>query len=101
MDLGTSITAQRDRDITAEGKDFAFADLPYLINTAKKTGASSNLVTAHFRSYFTRPTYTLHDKYSLTGTYRRDGSSRFGPSKKFGDFWSVSGAWKLNRENFI
>ena len=101
MDLGTSITAQRNGYIQSEGKDFAFSDLFHLINAAKKVGASSNLTPAHFRSYFTRLTYTLHDKYSVTGTYRRDGSSRFGPNKKFGDFWAISGAWDLNRENFM
>ena len=101
MDLGMSITEQRDRYIQAVASNYAFSNLTALANTSVKETISSDRTLTHFRSYFTRLTYTLHDKYSVTGTYRRDGSSRFRPSKKFGNFWAVSGAWELNRESFI
>lgn len=52
-------------------------------------------------SYFGRLKYTLKDKYILTGTIRTDGSSRFSQNNRWGVFPSVSGAWKINEENFL
>ena len=101
MDLGTTVTEQRDRYIQAAGQDYAFSNLTYLTNAAKPTIASSLRTLAHFRSYFNRLTYMLNSKYSATATFRRDGSSRFGPNKKYGNFWALSSAWNLNRESFI
>lgn len=101
VDLGTSITEQRDRDIRAAASNYAFPDRPSLRNASVKELASSLRTLAHFRSYFTRLTYTLNGKYSMTGTYRRDGSSRFRPSERYGNFWALSGAWNLSQEDFI
>jgi iron complex outermembrane receptor protein len=52
-------------------------------------------------SYFGRLKYTLKDKYIITGTIRTDGSSRFSQNNRWGVFPSVSGAWKINEENFL
>jgi len=52
-------------------------------------------------SMFSRAEYNYNLKYFLSGSYRRDGSSRFGPDTRWGDFWSVSGAWSINKEGFM
>jgi len=63
--------------------------------------------TAGFRnqtnliSYFGRVEYNYNDKYLLNGVIRTDGVSRFGPDYKFGTFPSVSGAWRISKENFF
>ena len=45
--------------------------------------------------------YDLADKYFFSASYRRDASSRFHPDHRWGNFWSVGGAWLLNREEFM
>lgn len=50
-------------------------------------------------SYVGRVNYHYHHKYYLTGSLRFDGSSRF--AKKWGTFPSLSGAWRISRENFM
>jgi TonB-linked SusC/RagA family outer membrane protein len=52
-------------------------------------------------SYFGRVEYSFDDKYLLNGVIRTDGSSRFGPDYKFGTFPSVSGAWRISKEDFF
>lgn len=37
----------------------------------------------------------------LSGSFRRDASSRFAPEHRWGNFWSVSGAWVLNKESWF
>lgn len=62
---------------------------------------SSDYWASTFRSQFSRLSYNLLDKYLLMATIRRDGSSKFGENNQFGVFPSVSGAWKMHREEFI
>ena len=52
-------------------------------------------------SYFGQVRYNYDDKYFLHGIFRRDGSSKFIGNNKWGNFWSVGGAWILNREGFL
>ncbi len=52
-------------------------------------------------SLFGRLDYNFADKYLLSGTIRRDGSSVFAPESRYGWFPSVSGAWRVSRENFF
>ncbi|WPU95229.1 TonB-dependent receptor [Mucilaginibacter sabulilitoris] len=52
-------------------------------------------------SYFGRVEYSFDDKYLLNGVIRTDGSSKFGPSYKFGTFPSISGAWRISKEDFF
>ena len=52
-------------------------------------------------SYLGRVNYDYNDKYILSASIRRDGSSRFGANTKWGWFPSVSGAWRLSKEDFF
>lgn len=52
-------------------------------------------------SYFGRLNYDYKGKYLLSGIFRRDGSTKFGPNNKFGNFWSVSGGWVVDKEDFF
>ncbi|RYZ96347.1 MAG: SusC/RagA family TonB-linked outer membrane protein, partial [Sphingobacteriaceae bacterium] len=52
-------------------------------------------------SYFGRVEYSFADKYLLNAVLRADGSSLFGPDYKFGYFPSVSGAWRISKEDFF
>lgn len=52
-------------------------------------------------SLFSRVNYTYDSKYLLSATLRRDGSSRFIADNRWGNFYSVSGAWRIDREKFM
>lgn len=52
-------------------------------------------------SFFGRLNYTFKDKYLLQTSLRADGSSRFAENNRWGYFPTVSGAWKINLENFM
>ncbi len=52
-------------------------------------------------SLFGRVNYSFEEKYLLSSTIRRDGSSRFSEDNRWGTFFSVSGAWRLDRESFL
>jgi len=52
-------------------------------------------------STFADATYSYDGKYSISAGVRRDGSSRFGSNKRYGVFYSVSGAWNIDKEAFM
>jgi TonB-linked SusC/RagA family outer membrane protein len=45
--------------------------------------------------------YSYGGKYLAQVSFRHDGASNFGDNKKYGDFFSVSGGWNVEREEFI
>ena len=49
----------------------------------------------------TRASYDFNEKYYGSVSYRRDASSRFHPDNRWGNFWSVSAAWDMAKEDFI
>ena len=51
--------------------------------------------------YFSRLNYNYDNRYFVAGSYRRDGSSRFADDARWGNFYSYSGAWRLDQENFL
>ena len=52
-------------------------------------------------SFFGQASYNLDHKYLLSATFRADGSSKFAPGNQWGYFPSVSGAWVINKEEFL
>jgi TonB-dependent starch-binding outer membrane protein SusC len=52
-------------------------------------------------SLFGRANYTYNGRYMLSATLRRDGSSRFSQENRWGTFYSLSGAWRIDREPFM
>lgn len=53
------------------------------------------------RSFYGTGNYVYNDKYLLGVSYRLDGSSRFSEGNKWGSFYSVSGSWRVSKENFF
>lgn len=51
--------------------------------------------------YFAKADYNFSSKYYLSASIRRDGSSVFSKDARWGNFYSVSGAWRLDQETFI
>ncbi len=53
------------------------------------------------KSYFGRISYEYAEKYLLAGNIRADGSSKFAESRRWGVFPSISGGWRISKENFF
>ncbi len=53
------------------------------------------------RGIFARVNYDFDTKYYASVSYRRDASSRFHPDHRWGNFYSLSAAWDISKENFM
>jgi hypothetical protein len=62
---------------------------------------TNSLNEAKVESYFTSVNYDYDSKYFLSLSGRRDGNSKFAPAVRWDNFWSVGGAWRVDRENFF
>jgi TonB-linked SusC/RagA family outer membrane protein len=63
--------------------------------------AESYINTRNNEGYFSRLQYDYDNRYFASASYRRDASSRFHPDYRWGNFWSVGGAWLINKENWF
>jgi TonB-linked SusC/RagA family outer membrane protein len=45
--------------------------------------------------------YNYNSKYVFSASFRRDGSSRFSEQNRWGNFWSVSAAYNIHKEDFF
>ncbi len=69
------------------------------INYLPDIGATK--INAGSFSYFATLDYDYSSKYGLGAVIRRDASYRFTDDYKWGTFWSVSGRWNIDKENFM
>ena len=80
-------------------------DLPasglHTVSTAGDTDAAAYSWGNSMMSYLSKIEYNFNRKYYLAGSFRRDGSSKLGPDTRWGNFWSVSGAWSIDKEPFM
>ncbi|MDR1500560.1 MAG: TonB-dependent receptor [Tannerellaceae bacterium] len=67
--------------------------------TPEKTGGY--IYTSAIQSLLFNANYVYDNKYMAQVSARRDGASNFGESAKYGNFFSVSGGWNINREDFF
>ncbi|MDY0240263.1 MAG: TonB-dependent receptor, partial [Bacteroidales bacterium] len=63
--------------------------------------ASSYTDTYATQGFLGRVQYDFQEKYFFSASYRRDASSRFAPENRWGNFYSVGGAWLINKEGFM
>ncbi|MGB4415760.1 MAG: TonB-dependent receptor [Paludibacter sp.] len=66
-----------------------------------KTNISQSVWESTLVSFFANVNYNFNQKYYLSGILRRDGSSRFSAGNKWGTFYSVSGGWNMETEEFM
>lgn len=81
------------RGIIADGN----TELINFVTTSDLYSYEDNL---NDESYFGRVNYDYDGKYFLSASYRTDGTSKFASETRWGDFWSLGGAWRLDKENF-
>ena len=72
-----------------------------LPNFATVLSVSSYEDNYTIESFFSRASYDFDKKYILNASLRRDGNSRFSPAVRWANFWSVGGAYNIEREAFF
>lgn len=80
-------------------------DLPssalHTVATAGELDANAYFWGNTIQSFLSRAEYNFDDRYYLSASFRRDGASKLGPDTRWGNFYSVAGAWRLDREGFL
>lgn len=71
------------------------------IATAGKSISNGYYYGNNMMSVFARVEYNYDNKYYVSGSIREDGSSKLSREARWGNFWSVSGSWRINSENFL
>lgn len=87
--------------LQAVGSGYATGDITELAGAANPLTTHSQHDYDRMLSLLSRVNYSYDDKYYGSASFRRDGSSRFGDNKRWGTFWSVSGAWRVSKEEFM
>ena len=72
-----------------------------LLNFTTTTNLDSRMRDRKVEGYFARLNYDFDDKYFVSLSARRDGSSKFFKDSRWGNFFSISGAWRLDQEEFM
>lgn len=74
----------------------------YELVNFSQPGSSNSVANAVKREgYLSRINYNYQNKYFASASYRRDASSKFANDVRWGNFYSVSGAWRIDQEDFI
>lgn len=84
----------------SKGTDLPASGL-HTVSTAGDTDAAGYTWGSSMMSYLSKLEYNYNRKYYIAGSFRRDGSSKLGPDTRWGNFWSVSGAWSIDKESFM
>lgn len=64
-------------------------------------GATSYKTRFNNEGFFGRLQYNYDERIFASASLRRDASSRFHPDYRWGTFWSVGGAWLINKESWF
>jgi TonB-linked SusC/RagA family outer membrane protein len=86
-----------DSEFTNTDPDFLYIGL----GGVGETSASQDEYSSSLLSFFGNVNYNYMQKYYLSGILRRDGSSRFVENNRWGTFYSVSGGWNVDTEDFM
>ena len=62
---------------------------------------SSKQISQKLFAFFGRVNYSFLDRYLASATLRREGSSKFAANRRWGNFWQLSAAWRLSKEDFM
>ncbi|MFA7458281.1 MAG: TonB-dependent receptor [Bacteroidales bacterium] len=85
-----------ESEFTNADPNFVYLGLGTTKKNNNQTEWSSSLL-----SFFANVNYNYKQKYYLSGIVRRDGSSRFSQGNRWGTFYSVSGGWNMEEEEFM
>lgn len=89
-----NLSASKSNMLTQDNDELAGA-------IVDRQSANSYRSDYYNEGFFARAQYDYLNRYFFSASFRRDASSRFHPKHRWGNFWSVGGAWVMNRENFM
>lgn len=84
----------------ASAHKFVSWKLPELSNGQAKD-VEGYTCESSMMSWLANANYNYANRYYLSASFRRDGSSRLSIDNRWTNFWSISGAWRINGENFL
>ncbi|HJD74670.1 MAG TPA: TonB-dependent receptor [Bacteroides reticulotermitis] len=87
--------------LSAYGQGLFSPNIPEIDGAAKKPDSNSYTTEYNVEGYFGNIQYNYNEKYFGSASYRRDASSRFAKDNRWGNFWSVGGAWLIDKEEFF
>ncbi|NEU70305.1 SusC/RagA family TonB-linked outer membrane protein [Spirosoma agri] len=90
-----------DNNLTGSRSQLILEGNYELVNFTTTTNLSSVLNTRRVEGYLSRINYDYDQKYFFSASARRDGSSKFYQDTRWGNFYSVSGAWRIDQEEFL
>lgn len=73
----------------------------YLGLGSSKTRVTQSVWESTLVSFFGNAAYNFNQKYYVSAILRRDGSSRFSKNNQWGTFYSLSGGWNVETEEFM
>jgi len=95
-------TFERDIFHTLVGDGVNLSEPYYLqVDNAEETSGATEETEHVLASYIGRINYDFDEKYLISITARRDGDSRLSSDDRWDWFPSVSGGWRIDRENFL
>jgi len=102
--LGVEAIKKSGTSLGVSDSEFANTDPNFLYigkGGVGKSSASQGEWGSSLLSYFGNVNYNYNQQYYLSGIVRRDGSSRFVGKNRWGTFYSVSGGWNIDTEDFM
>ena len=99
--LGHENNYDMDRSLTGYKNGLYSADSSELTQGLKVSSTSSSFAEYNNEGYLFRGQYDYDNRFFFSASFRRDASSRFHPDHRWGNFWSVSAAWLINKENWF
>jgi TonB-linked SusC/RagA family outer membrane protein len=92
----------KEYDLSAQTNGYPPTNqLPLSTNAATVINGKLAAQDYSFNSILSTGSVSYKGKYVVSGSFRRDASSRFSEKNRYGNFWSVGGAWNVDKEKFF
>lgn len=99
--LGEEIYQMSVSSLSGQKTNMFSDDIAELGNAVSNPYTSSGTNKYATMGTLFRGQYDYMERYFGTFSFRRDASSRFSPENRWGNFWSLGGAWLIDREEWF
>ncbi|MDE5420699.1 TonB-dependent receptor [Ancylomarina sp. DW003] len=99
--VGTEAYSYNKQELKGQKTEFPFNGVTELSVGAQVSNLSSGTYDHRIVGYFSQFNYDFRNKYYVSASFRRDGSTKFHTDSRWGSFWSVSGSWRIDQEEFL